>query len=283
MDHNKNKYQRQSNYSSPKKQPLERQHLKNKTSWEPVEKWYRGIVGEEGHYFHQHLIIPGLLRILNLKKEDRLLDLACGDGILGRHIPEQISYFGVDIAPSFVKNASRQDKSSLHHYATGDVTKPLPVKDQTFTCATIILAIQNIEFPEQVFKNAAKHLESSGKLVIVMNHPCFRIPRQSSWQIDEQKKMQYRRIDRYYQPMQIPIQAHPSQGELSVSTISFHHPLSKYINWLKNAGFVLADMEEWCSEKVSTGKAAKMENRSREEFPMFLTLIAEKRKSNDSN
>ncbi len=267
MNHIKKPYQPQRNKNSPQ----------NQTSWEPVEKWYRGIVGEEGHYYHQNLIIPGLIRLLNLKNTDRLLDLGCGDGILGRHIPEKIKYFGIDIAPSFVKAAKKLDKSLSHDYAAGDVTKSLPLENQTFTHATIILAIQNMEFPEQVFKNAAKYLEKGAKLIIVMNHPAFRIPRQSSWQIDEQKKLQFRRMDRYYNPMQIPIQAHPSQGELSASTISFHYPISKYVNWLKNAGFYVADMEEWCSDKVSTGKAAKMENRSRDEFPMFMTIIAEKK------
>lgn len=268
MEYNKKKYQKQDT----------KQYSKQQTSWEPVEKWYRGIVGEDGHYYHKQLIIPALLRLLEVKKNEcRLLDLGCGDGILGRHFPENLHYQGVDIAPSFIKAAKNLDKSKKHQYAAGDVTTPLPIQDQKFTHATIILAIQNIEFPQKAFENAAKYLDNKGQLIVVMNHPCFRIPRQSSWQIDESKKLQYRRIDRYQNPMQIPIQAHPSQGKESVSTVSFHHPISHYINWLDAAGFYLKNMEEWCSDKISTGKAAKMENRSREEFPLFLTLIAEKK------
>src|SRR5262249_49920639 len=110
----------------------------------------------------------------------------------------------------------------------------------------------------------------------VLNHPCFRIPRQSSWQVDSEKKIQYRRLDRYLSPMQIPINAHPSKGERSATTLSFHHPLSAYSQWLRDAGFVISCMEEWCSDKVSTGSAAKMENRSRAEFPLFLTLLSQK-------
>ncbi|HRD54793.1 MAG TPA: class I SAM-dependent methyltransferase [Parachlamydiaceae bacterium] len=259
------------------KKKSQKQATSSKTSWEPVEKWYRGIVGEEGHYYHKNLIIPELLRLLEVKKGCRLLDLGCGDGILGRHFPENLEYQGVDIAPSFIKAAKGLDKAKKHYYAAGDVTKPLPIQAEKFTHATIVLAIQNIEFPQKAFENAAKYLEDKGQLIIVMNHPCFRIPRQSSWQIDEQKKLQYRRIDRYQTPMQIPIQAHPSQGKTSPATVSFHYPISKYINWLNAAGFYLKDMEEWCSDKQSTGKAAKMENRSREEFPLFLALIAEKK------
>lgn len=251
--------------------------VKQTTSWEPVEKWYRGIVGDEGHYYHQKIVLPGVLRLLNLSADSKLLDLACGNGILARNIPQNVFYHGVDIAPSLVKEGQSKDRNPHHFYSVGDATKPLPVKDQKFTHAAIILALQNIEFPLHVFKNAAKHLEKEGLFVMVMNHPCFRIPRQTSWQIDEPKKLQYRRVDRYMQPMSIPIQAHPSKGESSAGTISFHHPISQYVHWLKEAGFVLVDMEEWCSDKVSTGSAAKMENRSRDEFPLFLTLIAQKR------
>jgi len=35
-------------------------------------------------------------------------------------------------------------------------------------------------------------------------------------------------------------------------------------------------MEEWISDKKSTGAKARMENRSREEFPLFLALLAQK-------
>lgn len=128
--------------------------------------------------------------------------------------------------------------------------------------------------PKLAFDNIAKHLAPMGKLVIAMNHPCFRIPRQSSWKVDEQQKIQYRRIDRYSSSMEIPIQAHPSKGNESVSTWTFHHPLSVYSLWLKQSGFAIELIEEWHSNKVSTGGAAKMENRSRAEFPLFLAIRA---------
>jgi hypothetical protein len=110
-----------------------------------------------------------------------------------------------------------------------------------------------------------------------MNHPCFRIPRQSSWKVDDEQKIQYRRIDRYTSPMKIPIQAHPSKGQSSATTWSFHHPLASYSQWLNETGFVIELIEEWHSNKVSTGKAAKMENRSREEIPLFLAIKAKKK------
>lgn len=249
------------------------------TSWQPVEKWYRKIVGEDGHYYHQKIILPAILRIFDLKssKEAKILDLACGQGVLGRQIGKNIAYTGIDIAPSFIKEAKTSDPSPSHHYIVGDITKPLALKENKFTHSAIVLSLQNVSRPDLVFKNASQHMEKDGLFLMVLNHPCFRIPRQSSWEVDEAKKLQYRRIDRYFKPMDIPIQAQPSRGTASAETISFHHPISTYTQWLKEAGFMIENIEEWCSDKVSTGKAAKMENRSREEFPLFLTIVCRKK------
>ena len=43
---------------------------------------------------------------------------------------------------------------------------------------------------------------------------------------------------------------------------------------LQQAGFVIQLIEEWGSDKSSVGSAARMENRSRQEFPLFLALKA---------
>lgn len=257
----------------------QKQTAKSSTSWEPVEKWYKEAVGDEGHYYHQHVVIPGVLRLLALDKTPSasLLDLACGQGILGRQIPKGIDYTGIDISPSLLKAAKQTDKNQNHEYLLGDVLKPLPIKKKDFTHAAIVLAIQNFEEPLLALQNAAKHLAPKGHLVIAMNHPCFRVLRQSSWKVDEVQKIQYRRIDRYSSPLKIPIQAHPSKGEQSSTTWSFHHPLAAYSLWLNQAGFAIELIEEWHSNKVSTGKAAKMENRSREEIPLFLAIKAIKR------
>ena len=57
-------------------------------------------------------------------------------------------------------------------------------------------------------------------------------------------------------------------------TWSFHHPLSFYTDLLTKRGLVIDAIEEWTSDKESVGKAARMENRSRGEFPLFLAIRA---------
>ncbi|MBI5151055.1 MAG: methyltransferase domain-containing protein [Candidatus Pacebacteria bacterium] len=254
---------------------MNRPPLQHKTSWQPVSSWYNKAVGESGHYFHQHVVIPTTLRLLDLHPHDSLLDLACGQGVLERHIPKDIEYVGVDVAPSLVKFAQEHAEPG-HRFITGDITQPLPIQKRDFTHAVVLLALQNIEHPHLALTQATDHLRQNGKLLLIINHPCFRIPRQSSWGIDERNKTQYRRVDRYLSPLSIPIAATPSKGQRSAVTWSYHLPISAYAELLRKAGFVIEIIEELGSDKVSVGTAAKMENRSCAEFPMFMAIVARK-------
>lgn len=248
------------------------------TSWQAVGKWYDKAVGEQGLYYHRTLILPGTLKLLDFCKEEEcsLLDLACGQGILSRAIPAHIPYTGIDASKELILAAKKYNKNPLHHFIQHDVTQKLPVNNQQFSHATLILALQNIEHPELLFHTISQCLAPGARFVIVLNHPHFRIPRQSSWKIDAENKIQYRRIDRYMSAMTIPMQVHPGKGSKSPQTQSFHHPLSSYSLWLKKAGFMIDLIEEWCSNKESEGKAAKMENRSRQEIPLFMAILAKK-------
>lgn len=258
---------------------MNKQHLNKKdTSWNEVGNWYNDIVGNEGHYYHRKLILPGLKRLLGLteKSTGSLLDLACGQGVLARQLPSSMLYTGIDLSPSLIKAAKQASTDKNHEFSVGDVSKSLSLKKKDYTYATILLALQNIEHGQYVIQNAAQHLQKKGSLLIVLNHPCFRIPRQSSWGVDASKKIQYRRIDRYFESMKIPIQMHPGKGADSPSTWTFHHPLSTYTEWLSKTGLHIIKIEEWCSDKLSSGKQAIMENRSREEIPLFMAILATK-------
>lgn len=248
------------------------------TSWQKVSGQYTKTVGLSGHYYHQHVILPSSLRLLNLNKDSSLLDLACGQGVLGRQINSQTEYYGLDASPALVKFAKKNDPSPKHQYLLADIQKALPLKKTDFSHAVIILALQNLAQPDLVIKNATAHLRPGGQLLLVLNHPAFRIPRQSSWGIDPQNKLQYRRLNHYFSPLKIPINMTPGEKRGSF-TWSFHFPLQSYFKFLRQTGLVVLDLEEWLSDKESVGRAAKTENRGRSEFPLFLAILAQKPKT----
>src|SRR5262245_35028136 len=95
------------------------------TSWEAVYNWYSGLVGKEGHFYHQQIIIPKILRHLKSpeNKFSTILDLACGQGILARFLPDNVEYCGIDNSPSLIREAIKLSQNPLHHFLVGDITQ----------------------------------------------------------------------------------------------------------------------------------------------------------------
>ena len=197
--------------------------------------------------------------------------MVCGQGVYARTLSPGVTYTGIDISKDLLTEAKKLDKNSQHSYYVADAARGIPTPADSFDHAVCILAIQNMQDAALTIANIALSLKPGGDLVIVMNHPCFRIPRQSSWEIDEANKLEYRRVNRYLSPLEIPINAHPGLSD-SPLTWSYHQPLQYYVKALKATGMLVNDLEEWTSNKLSVGKAAKSENRARAEFPLFLAL-----------
>jgi ubiquinone/menaquinone biosynthesis C-methylase UbiE len=248
---------------------------KQSSSWGKSSKWYGKLVGTEGHYYHQHVILPTLLKMISLNKQSTVLDVGCGQGIFERAIDEVLEYWGIDVSGSLIAQAKNMAKHPHSRFSIDDACLSLRVPDHHFSHAVVILALQNMKDPHTVIANISRALTDSGELYFVLNHPCFRIPRQSGWEIDEQTKQQRRWITRYLTPMTIPVLMHPGQSH-SESTVSFHHSLSDYMEILRANGFVITDIKELTSDKESVGKASKMENRSRNDIPLFMILKAQK-------
>ena len=145
-----------------------------------------------------------------------------------------------------------------------------------FAAAACVLAIQNIHPIQPMLNSVARVIRRGGRLVLVMMHPCFRGPKETSWGWDEKQKVQYRRVDRYLLPRKSPIVTHPGKNP-DAYTWTFHKPLELYVRSLRNAGLLVDALEEWPSHKTSEpGPRSAAENTARKEIPMFLALRAVK-------
>jgi hypothetical protein len=119
-------------------------------------------------------------------------------------------------------------------------------------------------------------LKPAGHLILVLMHPCFRIPKQSAWGWDEKSKSQFRRVDQYLTSSKTPIQMHPG-SDPSSTTLTFHRPLQAYLNTLGSHGLLIDHIEEWPSHKKSQpGPKAAALDKSRKEIPLFLAIRARK-------
>ncbi|MBT5551156.1 MAG: class I SAM-dependent methyltransferase [Nitrospina sp.] len=247
---------------------------KDLTLWDQASRWYDSLVGGQGTDFQKDIIMPGVFRLLEVTKKDRVLDLACGQGVFSRFLSKKgIHVEGLDSSSELLKHARARSGPSIR-YHVGDAGDAKNFKENLFDGIACLMAIQNIEKMDLLLKSAARWLKPGKCFVVVMTHPCFRIPRQSHWGWDDEKKLEYRRVDHYQTEMAVPILTPPFADPESF-TLTYHRPMQSYVSALVQAGFCVDAMEEWISNKNSLpGKRSKAENRARKEIPLFLALRA---------
>jgi ubiquinone/menaquinone biosynthesis C-methylase UbiE len=243
-----------------------------------VAGWYDELVGEGGSEYQREVVIPRAMKLVNAKRGERVLDVACGQGVLCRVLARAgARVTGIDAAPALIEAAKRRNQSDqlAIDYRIGDARSLGEIFDvDIFDAAVVVLAIQNIAPLSPVWEGCHRVLRHGGRLVVVMMHPCFRVPRASHWGWDEQRRVQYRAIEQYLSSSRTEIQIHPGTDR-SLTTPSFHRPLQAYVNTLGSAGFAIDRVEEWTSHKTSPAGPRKAAlDKSRNEIPMFLALRA---------
>ncbi len=260
---------------SPARPALAKNPARQETSWGHVANWYHEHVSESDDTYHEKVIKPNLLRVVGDIRGKHVLDVACGEGYFSRALASAgARVTGVDIAPELIQMAKKIGPSDISYIAASASRMPLP--DASFDAAVCVLALQNIKDLSGTLAQVSRLLKKEGTFTIVLNHPCFRIPRHSQWGFDPDAGIQFRRIDGYLSEHAYAIQMHPGSAP-GVTTMSYHRPLQLYIKEFAKHGFALTGLEEWISHRVSEkGPRAQAEDRARKEFPLFLMLNARK-------
>jgi ubiquinone/menaquinone biosynthesis C-methylase UbiE len=244
------------------------------SGWDSIASWYDGWVGKGGSEHHRRIAIPATLTLLDPKRGEQILDIGAGQGVLAPHIARSgAQYTGVDVSPRLLEMA-RKHHGSDGRFLMADAAdlNGAGLARGIFDAVVFLLSIQDMDPLDIVLKSAAGVLKTGGRAVLLMTHPCFRVPRQSGWGFDEGRKLQYRRVDRYLTPLPVPMKQHASGV-----TISFHRPLGDYINGLAAEGLLVDRIDE--IPAVDTGlkkDRSKAEEMADMEIPLFLGLRARK-------
>jgi len=247
-------------------------------AWDEQAEWYDRRHGTGGDDLYRELLLPAVLRQLDVRPEQRILDCCCGSGVLGRLLVAQgVSVCGVDASAAMIARA-RERAAAGEDYRVGDARElDALLTGERFDHAALVLALQDLDPIEPVLAGIAAVLAPGGRLVVVLVHPCLRPPKRSAWGREAGDGKRYRRIDAYLQSYQARLRTHPGSDPDGASTVSHHRPLSTYLNALGVAGFGVTACEELCNPRRGTrGKASAEEERLAREFPLFLLLTAQR-------
>lgn len=241
------------------------------SSWDRVATWYDGWVGDGGSRYHQALVIPALLELLQPQAGEEILDIGAGQGVLAPYIAQHgARYTGVDVSPRLVVYAQRRHGQD-GRFVAGDarhLSAVHGVLPHRYDAATFLLSIQDMDPLDSVLASTTWALKPSARIVMAMTHPAFRQPRHAGWGYDESRKLHYRRIDAYLTLMSVPMK---SLG--SAPTRSYHRPLNSYINSLAAAGFAVDQMIELPDLPIPD-RPGRRRTLGNADIPLFLLIRA---------
>jgi ubiquinone/menaquinone biosynthesis C-methylase UbiE len=241
------------------------------TSWGTVASWYDKTV-EDPNNFQTNLILPNLMRLMDIKKDECVLDMACGQGFFSRELAKAgAAVSASDISSELIAIAKERSLGMAIEYFIAPASKQQGIKDSCCDKAVCVLALQDMADMPGAIKEVSRILKPGGIFCAVINHPAFRIPKRSAWSLDEKTGVQFRRVDEYMSESRVSLDVHPGTSE--ETTTYFHRPLQSFFKAFEKAGFVVTRLEEWTSNKESQpGPKADIENKARREFPLFMAV-----------
>jgi len=149
-----------------------------KAIWDVNAEWWDDKIGD-GNKFQIHLIEPSTEKLLELTKDDIVLDIACGAGRFGRKIARQVKeVVAFDFSSVFIERAKKRTPPDLKNieYIFLDATKEsdlLSLGVDKFDWAVATMALMDISDIEPLFKALRRILKPKGRLVFSILHPCF--------------------------------------------------------------------------------------------------------------
>ncbi|MCX6753454.1 MAG: class I SAM-dependent methyltransferase [Candidatus Nomurabacteria bacterium] len=246
------------------------------TSWNKVASWYDELLKNDESY-QAKVILPNLLRVLDLKKGEQVYDLACGQGYFANVFAhEGANVVASDLSKNLIETAKKNSKEKINFYIS-PAHRAQFLKDGSMDTIVVVLAIQNIENVGEVFAECKRVLKKDGRIVLVLNHPAFRIPQGSDWCFVD--GVQSRIVSQYLSESKIFIDMTPGEKnpKKKIKTITFHRSLQYYMKLLAKNSFAITRLEEWISHKQSgTGPRQAAEDKARKEIPMFMCIEVRK-------
>jgi ubiquinone/menaquinone biosynthesis C-methylase UbiE len=136
------------------------------------EKWdARAKTFDERRFNYFRYMQKRLVSLLNLKENQRLLDLGCGTGwavcYAARLVNERGEFYGIDISPNMIEkaNASSANYKNVQFYQAS--VDRLPFKNGFFDSIICSNSFHHYFSPDKVLSEACRVLKSKGRIYIM--------------------------------------------------------------------------------------------------------------------
>jgi 2-polyprenyl-3-methyl-5-hydroxy-6-metoxy-1,4-benzoquinol methylase len=229
--------------------PNEGENLNARRAWNTNAEFWDGRMAE-GNDFFNILVWPAVEELLRPSEGDRLLDVACGNGVTSRRLANaKASVTAFDFSEAMINLAKKRDGQFKIDYRIIDATQRealLELGIASFDGALCNMALMDMADINPLMNALASLLRPNGRFVFSVLHPCFNNP--ATVQMGELEDRAGAlittysvKISRYLTPYtQVGLAMH----EQPVPHLYFHRPLSALLAPALEAGLVLDAIEE---------------------------------------
>ncbi|HET9905396.1 MAG TPA: class I SAM-dependent methyltransferase [Anaerolineales bacterium] len=222
----------------------------SREAWDANAEHWDSRMGDEGNDFFNLLCWPVLASFLDVQPGQRILDIACGNGLTSRRLAALgIRVTAFDFSANLIELAkARPNPESRIDYHVIDATDEqalLKLRDQQFDSALSNMALFDMPDIEPLFRVLPKLLKPNGVFAFSLMHPAFNNPSATllaeEWD-DGQIQTRYAvKVPRYINQFQSQGLALRNQPK---PQLYFHRPIRYYMNIAFQNGFVLDGFEE---------------------------------------
>jgi 2-polyprenyl-3-methyl-5-hydroxy-6-metoxy-1,4-benzoquinol methylase len=229
-----------------------RAHDETREAWNANADYWDSYMGHEGNDFVNLLIWPPTVRLLALQPGQRVLDVACGNGLYATRLAALgAQVVALDFAEGMVRKARgrTQEHAKAIDYRVVDATDEealLRLGIGQYDAAICQMALMDMAEIEPLMQSMSQLLRPRGRFVFSITHPCFNQPGATAMaelvEHDGKQQLVYSvKVTSYRTPRMFHAEALRDQPE---SQVHFHRPLQDVLSAGLAAGLVLDALEE---------------------------------------
>lgn len=261
------------------------------SDWDEVAEWWDREAGETGVWHQEHDIDPVIWRVLGSVKGKKILEIGCGNGYFARRLANAgAAVTATDASLKFIRlGQQREHEKRLGvRYLQRNAEDLRGLKSKSFGVVVANMVLMDILRFRQAIREASRVVQRGGRFIFSIVHPLY-----SDWQhavVSYKGKKYYARILKKYLSETDNDRMHWKSRYV---TVHYHRPLQSYVHALRDAGFLVRDINEIRTSRklvrapsedkkivdkltryFTSNQDRRLKLASRHEIPLFLAVEA---------
>lgn len=219
--------------------------------WDHKAEFWDRKMGE-GNLFHRHLVAPAVERLLSPRPGESILDVACGNGLVARHLARLgAQIVATDVSQRFLDRARQRttehaDRIEYRRIDATDEAQLLALGERRFDAAVCTMALMDIPTIQPLLSALSRLLKLGGRFVFAVPHPCYNSSgiTMLAEQEDRGGDLVTTHAIKVFDYLHVPPQKGTGMPGEPAPHYYFHRPLSVLCADCFAAGFALDGLEE---------------------------------------